>query len=394
MSRDTDIYRGASKAILCGLVAFVIGGIAWLWGFVTRPREALFAYLSAYAFVLSITLGALVFLMIGHAMNARWPVAVRRIVEAIIGTLPLVALFFLPIAFGAKTIYPWANPTIESDSHTVELLAHQRPYLNITSFLVRAIVYFAIWMGIAGLLRHWSLDQDAQPNPRNSFRARMLSAAGLFPVGLALTFASFDWLMSLSPTWSSTMFGVYFFAGGFLASLSLIVVLVALFQRAGSLQRITRAHYYALGRLMLTFTIFWAYAAYFQLFLIWIANKPNEVLFYTLRSTKEWFPFSVGLAIVHFVLPFFSLLLYRTKQSAATLAPVALWLIFAHWLDMEWLVMPLARPLGPKLHWLDFAAWIGVGGAVLTYGAFRLRNHSLVAKNDPQLDAAFHYESQ
>lgn len=393
MNHETDIYLGASKTITIGLAAFVLGSIAFVIGYSSSPQNALFAYLSAYMFVLTMTLGALIFLMISHAMNARWPIAVRRILEAIVGTLPLLALGFLPIAFGVKTIYLWAGTNNGLDSEMMELLAHQRPYLNISSFLLRALVYFAIWMTVAGLLRHWSLRQDSAPDPRIVMRSRILSAVGLFPVALSLTFASFDWLMSLSPAWSSTMFGVYVFAGGFLSSISLVVVLLAIFQRAGCLSRINRAHYYALGRLMLTFTIFWAYAAYFQLFLIWIADKPHEVLFYTFRSTKEWFPFSVVFAIIHFGLPFFLLLPYRIKQSPVTLTPIALWLIGAHWLDMEWLVMPIVRPLGPTLHWLDFAALLGVSGAVLAYGAYRLQNHSLVPKNDPQLDAAFRYES-
>jgi hypothetical protein len=393
MNRETDVYTRASKAIIGGLVAFVVGGAAFLFGFASDPKNALAAYLSAYAFVLSIVLGALIFLMIGHAMNAQWPVAVRRVSEAILSVLPLAAVGFLPIAFGMKTLYPWAAPGIDSDSFMLERLAHQRPYLNSTSFLVRAFIYFAVWIGIAAFLRHGSFRQDAAPNPRIAPRLQALSAVGLFPVALALTFASFDWLMSLSPTWYSTMFGVYWFAGGILAALSLIVVLTAIFQRRGLLQRITRAHYYALGRLLLTFTIFWAYAAYFQLFLIWIADKPQEVLFYTLRSTKEWLPFSITLAIVHFVLPFFVLLPYRVKQSAGTLTPVAVWLIIAHWIDMEWLVMPVMRPLGPVVHWVDFAAWISLSGAAVAYAAFRLRNRSLVPKNDPALEAAFRYES-
>jgi hypothetical protein len=216
---------------------------------------------------------------------------------------------------------------------------------------------------------------------------------GLFPVALALTFASFDWLMSLTPIWYSTMFGVYWFAGGFLAAISLVVLLVAFLQQAGMLKQVTRSHYYALGRLILAFTIFWAYAAYFQLFLIWIADKPHEVLFYTLRATKEWFPFSVALAVVHFVLPFFVLLSYRVKQSPRTLAPIAAWLLVGHWVDMEWLVMPVMRAAGPAIHWMDVAALVCVGGAALAYGAFRLRGHCIVPKNDPALDAAFLYES-
>jgi len=311
------------RVITVALVAFVIGGVALVWGFLTQPKVALYAYLSAYSWVLSITLGALLFLMIVHAMGATWPVAIRRVVEVIVGILPLAAVGFIPIAMGLKSIYPWAVPIAAHEPALQHIITHQRPYLNSSSFLVRAAIYFALWVGIGAALRLWSFRQDSVPDAQYQVRSRILSAVGIFPVALALTFASFDWLMSLTPTWYSTMFGVYLFSGGFLAAISLVVLLVATLQRAGMLERVGRSHYYALGRLMLTFTIFWAYVAYFQLFLMWIADKPNEVLFYTLRSTKQWFPFSVVLAVVHFVMPFFWLLSYRVKQSPKTLAPIA-----------------------------------------------------------------------
>lgn len=392
MKHSADVFLG-HRAIAVGITGFVLGGVALGVGFVVQPVYAYCAYLSAYAWALSTILGALLFLMIAHAMAARWPVALRRIVEAIVGTLPLAVVGFIPIAIGIKTIYPWADPHAERDLITQELLAHQRPYLNATGFFLRAIAYFALWIAVAGLLRRWSLRQDMQPDARQVGHSRILSAVGLFPVALALTFASFDWLMSLSPAWYSTMFGVYWFAGGFLAAMCLIVILAAALQRIGLFQRLGRSHYYALGRLMLTFTIFWAYAAYFQLFLIWIANKPQEVLFYSLRSTDSWFSFSITLGIVHFIGPFFVLLLYRVKQSPRTLVPIAVWLLAAHWLDMEWLVMPVVRPRGPTVHWQDVAALIAVAGAMLAYGAFRLRGHSVVPKNDPILESAYRYES-
>ena len=392
MKFDADVISG-SRVIAAGLVAFVIGGAALAWGFFTQPTVAFFAYLSAYAWCLSITLGALLFLMIVHAMGATWPVAIRRVVESIVGILPLAVVGFVPIVMGLRSIYPWAIPSVDHEPVLQGILAHQRPYLNASSFFLRAAVYFALWLGIGATLRQWSFRQDNAPDAHFQVRARILSAVGLFPVALALTFASFDWLMSLTPAWYSTMFGVYWFAGGFLAAISLVVLLVAMLQRVGMLTQVTRSHYYALGRLMLTFTIFWAYAAYFQLFLIWIADKPHEVLFYTQRSTKEWFPFSIFLAVVHFVLPFFMLLSYRVKQSPKTLAPIAVWILLAHWVDMEWLVMPALRPMGPAIHWIDFAALICIGGVSIAYGAFRLRGHAIVAKNDPAIVAAFRYES-
>jgi len=394
MNSEQSVFDGGGRVVAGGLVAFVLGGIALLWGALTRPQYVYHAYLSAYAWVLSVTLGALLFLMIVHAMDAKWPVAVRRVVEAIVAILPLTVVLFIPIAIGVERIFPWATEDAGYDSKLQELFAHQRPYLNTPSFFVRAALYFALWVGAAVFLRQWSLRQDIAPSVEDKMRCRTLSAVGIFPVGLALTFASFDWLMSLTPAWYSTMFGVYWFAGGFLAAISVIVLLTATLQHAGMLGRVTRSHYYALGRLMLAFTIFWAYAAYFQLFLIWIADKPQEVVFFAVRSTKEWLPFSIALAVMHFVLPFFALLSYHVKQSPKTLAPIAAWVLLAHWVDMEWLVMPAVRPAGPVIHWTDVAALVCVGGAALAFGAYRMRGHSIFPRNDPSLEAAFHYGSR
>lgn len=391
MKRETDVFHGR-RAIIFGLVAFVLGGLGLGLAVATQSPNVFHAYLVAYAWALSTILGALLFLMITHAMDAKWPVAVRRIVEGIVAVLPLAAVAFIPIAIGTKNLYPWANAATETDPAALKLRLHQHAYLNPSSFLTRAIVYFIIWLAVGSLLRQWSTRQDEVADSSLSLRARILSAVGLFPVGLALTFASFDWLMSLLPAWYSTMFGVYWFSGGFLASLSLVVVVLAALRGAGSASWVTRGHYYALGRLLLTFTIFWAYAGYFQLFLIWIADKPHEVVFYALRSTPGWSSFSIALAIVHFVVPFFVLLSYRVKQSPRTLAPVAAWLLLAHWMDMQWLVMPTVRPAAPLIHWVDVAAAICIGGAFFAFGAFRLRGRALIPQNDPSLEVGLRYE--
>jgi len=199
--------------------------------------------------------------------------------------------------------------------------------------------------------------------------------------------------MSLTPTWYSTMYGVYWFAGGFLAFFGLIVLLLMGVQRAGFLAEIGRSHWYALGRLMLAFTIFWAYAAYFQFFLIWMTNKPQEASFYALRMSGSWGIASVVLGVGHFVLPFFALLSYRVKQRAASLAPICVWLLLVHAFDMLWLVMPGVRQTGAVLSWIDLAAFLFVGGATLAFGVLRQRGLSIVARHDPALEAAFEYES-
>jgi hypothetical protein len=395
MKPDESVFRGGNNLVRAGLAAFGVGFVGLVAGGATDRRQAFFSYLSAYAFAVSLALGALVFLMIVHAMNAKWPTAIRRIPEGIVAVLPLLALGYVPLAFGMRSLYPWTAPETIHDHEVRHLLEHKAPYLNAPSFHVRAFAYFAIWIGIAFFLRRWSLASDKEPAParvRNP-RFRVLSALGLPPVAFALTFASFDWLMSLTPTWYSTMLGVRWFAGGFLGAIALTVVFTWGAQQAGMLARVNSAHYYALGRLLLAFTIFWAYAAFFEFFLIWIVDRPMEASFYAVRIMGPWRPYTIALGIGHFVLPFFMLLPYRIKRRPVPLASVALWLVLAHWLDMQWLVMPSARPEGPMIHPLDVAALLCVGGAALAFGTFRMRGQPIVPRNDPALEAAFRYES-
>jgi hypothetical protein len=393
MKPDGIVFQGGSNLIRGGLVAFGVGLACLVVGGSTNPRQAFFSYLSAYAFAVSLAVGALIFLMIVHAMNAKWPTAIRRIPEGILAVLPLLALGYLPLAFGMRSLYSWTAPEAIHDHEMRHLLEHKAPYLNIPAFHVRAFVYFAIWIGIGFFLRRWSLSSDRRPAEVRNPRFRVLSALGLPPVAFALTFASFDWLMSLTPTWYSTMFGVRLFAGGFLGAIALTVVFTWGAQQAGMLARVNSSHYYALGRLLLAFTIFWAYAAFFEFFLIWIVDRPLEASFYAARIRGAWRPYTIALGIGHFALPFFMLLPYRIKRRPVLLASVAVWLVLAHWLDMQWLVMPVARPEGPMIHPLDVAALLCVGGASLAFGTFRMRGQPIVPKNDPALEAAFRYES-
>ncbi|MDI1480960.1 hypothetical protein [Polyangium sp. y55x31] len=392
MNPEPSIFTGGGRLIVVGVLAFLVGGIALVVGGVAHGRDAFYAYLSAYAWLVSLLVGGLIFLMIVHAMDAKWPVALRRVLEGVTGVLPLAVIGFIPIAVSVSTIYPWTSPSTIPDHEVQRLVEHKLPYLNTSSFFVRAFLYFGVWLGISYFLRRWSLRGDWAPAATDKPRFRALSALGLPPVALAFTFAGVDWLMSLTPAWYSTMFGVYWFAGGFLGALAFLVLATYGLQRAGMLTRVGSSHYYALGRLLLSFTIFWAYIAFFQFFLIWIVNKPHEASFYAPRM-KEFASLSILVAAGRFVVPFFALLPYRIKQQPSTLAPIAIWILFMHWVDMEWLVMPSVRTRGPIVHWLDVAALVCVGGAALAFGTFRLRGRPIVPKNDPSLEDAFRYGS-
>ena len=386
-------FRGGRRILEVAAAATLLGLVALIIGAVIDPRQCLFAYLTAYEYVLSIALGALIFLMICHAMHAGWPTLLRRLTEAMVATLPLLAVLFLPIVAGLGALYPWMRPEAITDERVRRLIAFKAPYLNAAWFVGRAAFFFAVWILVGFLLRRWSRTVDRGAGLVAGDRMYALSGALLPLIALTTSFASFDWLMSLTPTWSSTMYPVYCFAGGFLGALALLTLLTSAADQAGLIQGITDSHYYALGRLLLAFTIFWAYVAFFQLLLIWIADKPDEVTFYVARVQGGWRVMSALLAITQFVAPFFVLLSYDIKRLRGPLTVIAAWLLVAHYIDVHWLVMPAARPTGMVFRWMDLGALLAVAGATVIYGVLRLRGVRMVPVHDPSLEQALRYES-
>lgn len=218
--------------------------------------------------------------------------------------------------------------------------------------------------------------------------------AALIPLGFTLSVAAFDWLMSLTPTWYSTTFGIYFFAGCFLAGLALVTLLASLAQSRAQLPQLQPSHYHALGRLMLAFTAFWAYIAYFQFMLIWIANRPVEGAWFLARSSATWRGTSVALAVGQFAVPFVVLLSYRLKGSRHFLAGLAVWILAFHYLDVYWMVMPAYSPLSFRVSWVDGAALLAVACSSAAYAWMLVRDRPLVSVGDPRLEKAFDYHSR
>ncbi len=245
----------------------------------------------------------------------------------------------------------------------------------------------------AWLLRRWSLAKDDDPEAEVEHKLHRLSAAALPAVALATSFAAFDWLMSLTPLWFSTMYPVYFFAGGFVAALALLAIVTYLARESGLLPAINESHFYALGRLLLAFTIFWAYAAFFQFMLIWIGNRPDEVHYYLLRVHGRWRVMTAILVVAQFLVPFCLLLNYRLKRHGRALAIVAGWILLAHYVDVHWLIAPALRADRFPLHWLDLAALLAVGGSSVSVALLSLRGRYLVPIHDPKLPEALRYQS-
>lgn len=377
----------------CGAAILGLGGTAMGWA--VDPVRASFSYLFAYFSVFTVVIGALFLLMMGYASDAHWFVAVRRLAEHVTAILPFSGLSFVPVLVFMGRLYPWLHPAALS-GHDRQLVGQKVAWLNAPFFIGRALVYWAIFLGIGELLRRFSLKQDAEPASAERCRRRLiaLGAAGLPILALTLTFASFDWLMSLEPTWTSNLYGVYVFAGGFVAALGLFGVLLVIGRARGDLPAgVSVEHYYALGRLELAMVIFWTYIAWAQLLLYWIADLPLEVTWYIARWHGGWEWVGVSLLVLHWAIPFFLLLQRSLKRRGSTLLALSGWLVLVHVLDIYYLVLPALEPGRLHVHVLDLSALVGLVGASAAFGAFRAAGVSSHPIHDPLLEESLSYEA-
>jgi hypothetical protein len=355
----------------------------------SNPRGFAFAWLNAYLFGLTLALGSLFFILIQHATQAGWSVAVRRIAEAVAGSMPVFALLFLPVLLGMGDLFPWARPEAAAEP----LMKWKAPYLNTQFFLVRAVVYFVVWSGLAICYARASRSQDqGTAGTAPSFAMRRFAPPAILLLAITQTFASIDWAMSLSPTWYSTVFGVYFFAGSFVGFFGLLALLAIPLERGPLHGILTIEHLHDVGKHLFAFTCFWAYIGFCQFFLIWYGNIPEETAFYQARLHGGWRGVSALLAVGHFIVPFFYLMGRTVKRKPGLLALGAVWVLLMHLLDIAWIVLPGSHPEGLRIGLVEIAAYLAVIGAFLAAVGWNLRRQALVPVGDPRLRESLAFE--
>lgn len=355
-----------------------------------------FSYLTAWSFLLTTALGGLFFLLFNHLTRASWSVTVNRINEALVWAFPLLFLLGLPLVFGMHDLYHWTHEALYDPSSPQydEVLAGKRGYLNTPFWAIRMVFYFVAWTILSYRLYRFSLQQDVDGDESIPAKLRSTSAWGLPLTGVTTAFASYDVLLSLDPHWYSTIFGVYFFAGGILSAVAVITLVALLLQRTGGMLEdvITKEHYHDLGKYLFGFTVFWAYIAYSQYMLYWYGGIPEETVFFQHRLQMGWGWHSAFLVLFHFVVPFLVLLPQATKRTYSIMGVMSVWLIGMHWFDMHWFVLPVLRESG-GFHWLDFTLWLGLTGVFGGALMYRLSRHSLVPQNHPYLEESLHFEN-
>lgn len=382
--RLTNVNGFVRNLFVAGAVALAISAV----GMFTDARQFFFSYLNAYVFWVSLGLGALFFVMLNHLTGSVWMIVLRRISESVMMALPYMAILFIPILFGMNHLYHWSLPEAASDA----ILQKKSGYLNIPFFIIRSTIYFGLWFAIARKLYKTSLEQDGKSLPQQIASMRKVSAPGMVIFAVTISFAAFDWLMSLDAHWYSTIYGLYFFSGAFLSALAFLVLMPLFLQKKGALdQTISIEHYSDLAKLLFGFTIFWGYMAFSQYFLIWYANIPEETIFFQHRWEGSWKVFSLFLPLGNFLVPFIGLMTRAAKRRIGFLQFIAIWILIAHWIDLYWNIMPNLHHHGIHFSWLDVTLFISIGAIFLGIFFRHLFSQALIPIGDPKLQDSIHF---
>jgi hypothetical protein len=310
------------------------------------------------------------------------------------------------IGLGPHQLSPHGATSSEAAEHALheahslvhaDVMEKKAGYLNKNFFYVRALFYFLVWGFLASRLLSFSVAQDTSKDPKLTVRAQRFAHPATYLYGITVTFAAFDWIMSLEPTWFSTIFGVYYFATGVVSSYAVIIVVTLALRNAGPLKgAVTPEHYHDLGKLMFGFLVFWAYIGFAQFMLIWYAALPEETTWYHNRwDFGPWAKVSMAILIGHFVVPFFWLISRNFKRNLGRLQIGAAILLVMHVVDIYWFVMP-NYALGSNdfsFHWIDAVCLLGVGGTYAAFVFHRMTKSSLVPVGDPRLERSLHFQN-
>jgi hypothetical protein len=383
-SLQSGLNRLQKSSLAVGLAALVL----CVAGAFNSPTQFFRSYLLAFVFWVGVALGCSAILMLHHMVGGRWGFPLRRCLEAGTRTLYLMAVLAVPVLFGLRLLYSWADPEkVKLDP----VLQYKAPYLNVPFFISRTVIYFIAWIALAYFLNKWSLEQDATANPDLTKRLQSLSGPGMLIYGLTVTYASVDWVMSLEPRWFSTIYGMIFMVTQALAAMSIVTIAVILLSTQKPLSElVTKRVLNDYGNLLLTFTMLWAYLSFSQYLIIWSGNLQDEIPWYVSRASGGWAWVAMALIVFHFAVPFLLLLSRFVTRRTLWLGAVAAIQIVMSVIDIFWLTVPAFERSGPQFHWMDWLAIVGIGGVWLWRFTASLKSRPLLPLHEPQMEARGH----
>jgi len=378
----TGIGRWQMPALIVGIVGILLSVVGWF----ISATEFFQAYLPAFIFWFQLAVGSLGILMLQYVTGGEWGVLLRRPLGAAARTMWVMVLFFVPIAMGLKAIYPWARPEVVAHD---EILKLKEPYLNGTAFLIRAAVYFAIWMLWAWRLRALSLRFYEDRSPDTDLSRRKWAAFGLVLFCLTMTFAGIDWMMSTEPKWVSSMYGINFLISSGLAAYAFCTWFLTRLADKPAMRDVLKPTLFRdLGNLMFAFVLLWAYTAFSEYLLIWYANLKEEIPHFIVRQSGLWGFIALLLVVFHFFLPFAMLLMRAIKDRPGTVGAVAMIILVIRFFAIYWLTEPSFSGAHFHFSWISLAALAGIGGVWLYLFIGQLKGQTIIPIHETWVEEA------
>jgi hypothetical protein len=382
---DARFERIQRRAFVLGIASLIL---AILDG-IRAPEQFFRSYLLGFVFWLGFPLGCAAFLMVHHLTGGFWGLPIRRPLEAATRTLPLLAALALPLLLGLGRLYTWTNPNLVAADATLKF---KQPYLNLPFFLIRNVIYFAVWWALVRRLNRWSDAQDRSGDPSFAVRLEAMSGPGLVLYGLTVTFFSIDWIMSLEPHWFSTIFGMIFMVLQVLSGLSLAILVAGMLSRSAPVaDALTPDRLNDLGNLVLTFVMLWAYLAFSQFLIIWAGDLIKEIPWYVTRAAGDWATVGIVIIFISFAIPFYLLLMRAIKRHVETLSTLCAALVVVTFVDVYWMVVPSYEKTGPRFYLLDFLLPVGMGGIWVAAFVRQLKSRPLLPLHDTRFAGALEH---
>jgi hypothetical protein len=361
----------------------IIGALLTAAGWLLAPERA-WSMVLLFSFLLAgVALAGLAFVALQYVIGATWSVALRRIAEAMALLLPIGGIGVLLVLFAHPQLYPWTA------MH--DLPPFKQTWLSLGFFRARAILYLLVWSGFTAALVRNSRRQDVEGDPAHNRRSARLGVGCLISLGITCWLASYDWIMSLEPDWASTLFGMYNFAGMFLAGLAVLALLTLYLQRRPPLSAVIAPHHlHDLGKLLFAFSTFWMYLWFSQYMLVWYANIPEETVYFVRRWEGFWGPLFLLNVALNWVVPFLALLPRTNKQRPGVLAKICVLLLIGRFLDLWLMVAPPQQPARPQFGLFEIGLGLFCSGLFLLGFMRAFAAAPAIPLRDPQLRESLH----
>lgn len=375
------LQRTQRIALIVGAVALALTAV----GYFLSGAQFFYSYIFAYFFWIALSVGGLLLLMINHLTEGVWGLMIRRSLESAALTIPIMAVLFLPVLLGLNVLYPWSRPEVVAEEAVVAL---KTPYLNVPFWIARAVIFFAIWSGMAYLFDRWAGEQDARGHSEGlRGRFHTLAGPGIVAVILTWTLAATDWGMSLEPAWFSSMYPTTFVASMLILTFAFnILVLNLLAGRKLLPYTIPVDRLHDMGKFLFAFVVLWSYVNFSEYLIIWSGNLPEETFWFGHRTQGGWEFLATALIFGHFFIPFFLLLGRFTKRNLSYLTTIAIYMVLIELVWYFWKIMPAFFPEGFHISWMDITALLGIGGIWLAGYTFFLARRPLLPANDPRME--------